>query len=451
MENLWYLRSISLITCRMWALIFLYFMGLHVHQAAAQACENVTDSANTKCTCKPGHRWSDRFGSVIVDFELTIVSSVDPQELIKKSEVLAKNLKASIDLKTTGIVLLETPKNHVMYNSTQVLVCKTSIPLNTTPEWTLRNHNKIVDIGLGSLEENSADVFSRLDNITNETETINSFANLNTSVSVLMTLSEKDLLGSSSNMLDESLQNSWTAKTNTGNLALAEIYLNSVEKVSKKTYLKFSFFLGYMCPSLIVIITFICNDTGAEGIYYHEDTCWLVYVKAFQGSIHAFIIPVGIIVFVNVFFMLVVIMKLLTHAKKREMFNEKEKAAAKTIMRTVIVLTPTFGVTWIFGFGVLLLDLTDGYIAYVVNYAFTLLNAFQTREALLSHCRKPTTLSISDVSTKQSSLSTGAWREWSSRRTASWPDSAAKWAAVHPCSVLRHGRAPCSMRILTVS
>lgn len=55
------------------------------------------------------------------------------------------------------------------------------------------------------------------------------------------------------------------------------------------------------------------------------------------------------------------------------------------------------------------------------------------------------------LSPQQSSLSIGAWRECSSRSTASRPDSAAKCAGVHPCSVLRLGLAPCSMRILTVS
>lgn len=152
-----------------------------------------------------------------------------------------------------------------------------------------------------------------------------------------------------------------------------------LHRVSKRTYLQFSLFLGYICPCLIVIITFICNDAGAEGVYYHEDTCWLVYVKPFQGSIHAFVLPLGIIVFVNVFSMVVVIMKLLTHTQNREMLNEKEKAAAKVVIRTVIVLTPTFGITWIFGFGVLLFDLTDGLVAYTFNYVFTVLNAFQVQ------------------------------------------------------------------------
>lgn len=50
---------------------------------------------------------------------------------------------------------------------------------------------QIVDIGLGTVEDNSAEVFSILNNVTNETETINSFANVKASVDVLMVLSDK--------------------------------------------------------------------------------------------------------------------------------------------------------------------------------------------------------------------------------------------------------------------
>lgn len=147
--------------------------------------------------------------------------------------------------------------------------------------------------------------------------------------------------------------------------------------VSKKSYLRFSLVLGYACPLLIVTITFLANKGGAEGSYFSSDTCWLVYFGLMKGSIHTFLIPVGIIVFVNVFSMVVVIMKLLDHPKNIEKSHEKEKKAALTVMRSVILLTPVFGVTWIFGFAVMSLDLTSGDIAYVVNYAFTLLNAFQ--------------------------------------------------------------------------
>ncbi|KAM6968639.1 adhesion G-protein coupled receptor F3 [Tautogolabrus adspersus] len=148
-------------------------------------------------------------------------------------------------------------------------------------------------------------------------------------------------------------------------------------QVSKKKSLKLSFAVGYVCPLLIVTITFLAYKAGAEGHYYSKDSCWLVYTALFKGSIHTFVIPVGIIVFFNIVAMLVVILKLLDHSANTASFNEKEKKAVVTVMRTVILLTPIFGVTWIFGFAVMILDLSYGTIAYVANYAFTLMNAFQ--------------------------------------------------------------------------
>ncbi|KAK5603297.1 hypothetical protein CRENBAI_010762 [Crenichthys baileyi] len=161
-------------------------------------------------------------------------------------------------------------------------------------------------------------------------------------------------------------------------------------KVSKKNYLRFSMVIGYFCPLLIVVITFLTNDGGAEGKYYSKDTCWLVYGGLLEGTIYTFIIPVGAIVFINVFSMLVVIMKLISHhteiQQKTEISPEKEKAAAKTVMRSVILLTPIFGVTWIFGFAILVLDLTSGPLAYAVHYTFTVANGFQGLFILLTTC-----------------------------------------------------------------
>ncbi|KAI4794886.1 hypothetical protein KUCAC02_031782, partial [Chaenocephalus aceratus] len=156
--------------------------------------------------------------------------------------------------------------------------------------------------------------------------------------------------------------------------------------VSKRTYLRLSMFLGYVCPLLIVVITFLVYDGGIEGEYFSKESCWLLYEGLMKGSIHTFVIPVGIIVFVNVLSMMVVIMKLLDHPKNAERTNESEKKAAVTVMRSVILLTPIFGVTWVFGFAVMLMDLTSGPIAITVNYLFTLLNAFQGFFILLTTC-----------------------------------------------------------------
>ncbi|XP_037833557.1 adhesion G protein-coupled receptor F4 isoform X2 [Kryptolebias marmoratus] len=181
-------------------------------------------------------------------------------------------------------------------------------------------------------------------------------------------------------------------------------------KVSKKSYLRFSLALGYGCPVIVVFVTFLSYGAGSEGVYYSKDTCWLVYSGLFKGSIYTFVIPVATIVFINVFSMLVVIMKLLSHNQNADMSQEKEKAAAKTVLRSVILLTPIFGVTWVFGLATMIIDLTSGIQADVVNYIFVVLNAFQglfilltsyfgdrmTREAVLKRFRR--TVPVSSIS-----------------------------------------------------
>ncbi|XP_034050970.1 adhesion G-protein coupled receptor F3 [Thalassophryne amazonica] len=184
--------------------------------------------------------------------------------------------------------------------------------------------------------------------------------------------------------------------------------------ISKKVYTRFSLILGYFCPFLIVIITFITNDTGSEGSYFSRDTCWLIYTGLMKGSIHTFFIPAGIIVFVNIFCMVVVIMKLLDRPKTPESMCKKEKTAVKSIMRSLILLSPVFGVTWVFGFAVTAIDFASGPEAHVVNYVFTLLNSFQglfilittcfgdkmVRDALMKRFSKKAPQSISKSSTK---------------------------------------------------
>lgn len=147
--------------------------------------------------------------------------------------------------------------------------------------------------------------------------------------------------------------------------------------LSRKKYLGFSFFLGYVCPALIVAITYISSDSGKKDLYYNTETCWLIYKGLMRGSIHAFLIPVGIIVIVNVFCMAVVIMKLLEHPKAEIVRPEDDKKATKSILRAIVLLTPIFGLTWIVGFAVLIVDLTVGLIAVLINYTFIILNAFQ--------------------------------------------------------------------------
>ncbi|CAG5866731.1 unnamed protein product [Menidia menidia] len=177
-------------------------------------------------------------------------------------------------------------------------------------------------------------------------------------------------------------------------------------RVSKTFYLRFSMVVGYICPFLIVFITYLVYDSGTESSYYSKKTCWLVYKDSLEGSIFTFIIPAFIIVFVNIFSMFVVIMKLLDHNKNAQLVDEKERSAAKTVLRSVVLLTPVFGLTWIFGFAVMMIDLTDKPQGLIVNYVFTILNAFQMRDALMKYFNKKAAASVSNSTVKSESSST---------------------------------------------
>ncbi|KAL4623999.1 adhesion G-protein coupled receptor F1-like [Arapaima gigas] len=156
-------------------------------------------------------------------------------------------------------------------------------------------------------------------------------------------------------------------------------------QLRKKVYLTFSICIGYLCPLLIVLLTYISYDNGEVNLYYSPETCWLLYSGTLKGSIHAFFIPVLTIVVVNFLAMIVVITKLL-RPQMSDGSKTDEKEITKSILKAVVFLTPIFGVTWILGFFVLTVDFTDGFLAAFINYAFTILNAFQGVFILLTGC-----------------------------------------------------------------
>nr|XP_055027962.1 adhesion G-protein coupled receptor F1-like isoform X1 [Misgurnus anguillicaudatus] len=157
------------------------------------------------------------------------------------------------------------------------------------------------------------------------------------------------------------------------------------EKLRKRVYLALSITVGYACPLLCVAVTVIQYGNGKEGEYYSTETCWLVYQSTLKGSLFAFILPVGTVVVINMFALLVVITKIVqptvSEAKARD-----EKDVAKSIIKTIVLLSPILGITWILGFFVFTLDLTQKPYAQIVNYAFTILNSLQGFFILLSNC-----------------------------------------------------------------
>ncbi|KAK7904229.1 hypothetical protein WMY93_016836 [Mugilogobius chulae] len=171
-------------------------------------------------------------------------------------------------------------------------------------------------------------------------------------------------------------------------LSLSSILLHktvyvSLHGIGKTAYLRFAIIVGYVCPLLIVAITVITNG-AEEGKYYDKETRWLIYDGVMKGSIFTFIVPVLIIVFVNIFFMCLVIIKLLqpTKALKAQQNVEgKEKNSAKMVIRSVILLTPIFGLTWGLGFLMMActsssphVSETEWYVRKKKNFAFNLID-----------------------------------------------------------------------------
>ena len=142
----------------------------------------------------------------------------------------------------------------------------------------------------------------------------------------------------------------------------------------KRVFMFLSSIVGYVCPILIVGSSYVyCKYTNTE--YFDPDTCWLQYDSLLRGSMHAFILPVGTVILTNLFSMVVVILTL-TKSSVPDGSKADDKETAKSILKVVVFLTPVFGVTWVIGFALLIIDKTEP-MYQVALYSFTILNSFQ--------------------------------------------------------------------------
>ncbi|MEQ2302578.1 hypothetical protein AMECASPLE_008066 [Ameca splendens] len=144
--------------------------------------------------------------------------------------------------------------------------------------------------------------------------------------------------------------------------------------VRKRVFMYLSSIVGYLLPIALVGTSYVYYKY-TEQDYYDKNTCWLRYERLLEGSIHAFLLPVGTIILSNLFSMVVVIVTLVkTSVPDSSKADDKE--TAKSILKVVVFLTPVFGVTWIIGFVILILE-DDDPMHKVANYSFTILNSFQ--------------------------------------------------------------------------
>uniref|UniRef100_A0A3Q3LH05 Adhesion G protein-coupled receptor F3b n=1 Tax=Mastacembelus armatus TaxID=205130 RepID=A0A3Q3LH05_9TELE len=142
----------------------------------------------------------------------------------------------------------------------------------------------------------------------------------------------------------------------------------------KRVFMFLSSIVGYVCPIVIVGCSFIYYKYTNKP-YHSEKTCWLVYERLLEGSIHAFLLPLGTIILTNLFSMVVVILTLVKTSVP-DSSKADDKDTAKGILKVVVVLTPVFGVTWIIGFFQLMLSQNNPMFGFVC-FSFTILNSFQ--------------------------------------------------------------------------
>ncbi|KAM6906827.1 adhesion G-protein coupled receptor F3 [Lycodopsis pacificus] len=151
----------------------------------------------------------------------------------------------------------------------------------------------------------------------------------------------------------------------------------------KRVFMFFASIVGYVCPILIVGSSYMyCKYTNKP--YYDKKICWLVYEKLLDGSLHAFLLPVGTVILTNLFSMVVVIATLVKSSVP-DSSKVDDKETAKSIIKVVVFLTPVFGLTWIIGFAQLLLD-KDSPMVPVATYSFTILNSFQGFFLFITGC-----------------------------------------------------------------
>ncbi|XP_016370669.1 adhesion G protein-coupled receptor F5-like [Sinocyclocheilus rhinocerous] len=190
------------------------------------------------------------------------------------------------------------------------------------------------------------------------------------------------------------------------------------DQLRKKVFLVLSITVGYVCPLICVATTYITFENGKEGKYYSTDTCWLIYQGVLKGSLFSFVIPALTIVMVNLFTLVVVIMKIVTPAVSDSKAQD-HKDVAKGMIKTVVFLSPVLGITWLLGVLVLHLDLTQKPFAQIVSYAFTLFNSLQGFLILLTNCLGEKKVRDALLKRLQSKQSVHSKSESSSKATSS--------------------------------
>ncbi|XP_040204140.1 adhesion G-protein coupled receptor F3-like isoform X2 [Rana temporaria] len=135
--------------------------------------------------------------------------------------------------------------------------------------------------------------------------------------------------------------------------------------ITKKEFMGLSIGLGYICPSVIAVWTFLYYTPTNE--YNKVNVCWL---SSDSGASMAFNIPTIVTISGNFLVLLVVIRKLLRPSISEG--NSEDEEVIKKLLKAIVFCTPQFGLTWAVGIPLL----SDGSVI-ALHYLFVLLNPLQ--------------------------------------------------------------------------
>ena len=157
--------------------------------------------------------------------------------------------------------------------------------------------------------------------------------------------------------------------------------------MSKSTMLAIGFSLGYGAPLIIASVTVAATAPQVPQGYIRDNNgCWLRWEDTY--ALLAFIIPAGVVVFINFIIIIVVLVKMLQRGV--ESSRREEKSTLLVIFRCVAILFPTFGLTWALGVGVMVAPRNLG-----LHVTFALFNSLQVcvrRNIVLLHLHLGQTL-----------------------------------------------------------
>lgn len=143
--------------------------------------------------------------------------------------------------------------------------------------------------------------------------------------------------------------------------------------MSKSAMLAVGFCLGYGCPLVIAVVTVAVTAPG-RGYVQRDEACWLNWMET--KALLALVIPALAIVLINILILIVIITKILRRGVG-ESVQADEKHTVTVIARCVIILTPSFGLTWSLGVGTMISSTNEG-----IHIAFAFFNSLQVHANL---------------------------------------------------------------------